>query len=357
MTDRKQLPGRLGNPDLCFKDDPRADQRLVAAMVMGGQGGEHPPSPVDANSPIDAILAFLKAVDEGSADALGAAYGKLPPIPGVTSTVETIRGVDGNAIDLHIHRPKDARGPLPGVLHLHGGGMILLDAAGPLYALWRNELAVKDLVVIGVEFRNAAGRLGPFPFPAGLNDCTSALLWLTENRQRLGLSKVIVSGDSGGANLTLATTIKANREGRIKQIDGVYVLCPYISNAYATKPPELPSLVENDRYFTDMVMVSAMAKAYDPSGENAKNPLAWPYHATVEDLRDFPPTVVSVNELDAFRDEGLAFYRKLQHAGVPAMSRTVNGTCHAAENNFLLAIPDVARATIRDIAGFCHSLE
>jgi acetyl esterase/lipase len=55
------------------------------------------------------------------------------------------------------------------------------------------------------------------------------------------------------------------------------------------------------------------------------------------------------------RDEGLAYYRKLLRAGVPAVSRTVNGTCHAADCMFLSAIPDVAQTTIRHIAAFAHS--
>jgi len=350
------LPGRLGNPDLVIENDPRADRRLVAAMVAGGQGGKAAPSPVDWRSPIEEILQFFKMIDEGAIARVGESVAMLPPITGTTKSIESTRGVDGNIIQLHIHRPKHVSGPLPAVLHLHGGGMVLLDAAGPLYSRWRDELASLNLIAIGVEFRNAAGRLGPYPFPAGLNDCTSALQWVTDNKERLGISKLIISGDSGGANLSLATTIKAKREGRIQQIDGVYVLCPYISNAYATKPVELPSLEENDGIFQGCDLVSACAKAYDPSGENATNPLAWPYHASIEDLQGLPPHVISVNELDGFRDEGLAYYRKLQAAGVAALSRTVNGTCHAAENNFLGVITDIARATLRDIAGFCHSL-
>jgi acetyl esterase len=307
------LPGRLGNPDLVIENDPRADRRLVAAMVAGGQGGKAAPSPVDWRSPIEEILQFFKMIDEGAIARVGESVAMLPPITGTTKSIESTRGVDGNIIQLHIHRPKHVSGPLPAVLHLHGGGMVLLDAAGPLYSRWRDELASLNLIAIGVEFRNAAGRLGPYPFPAGLNDCTSALQWVT-------------------------------------------VLCPYISNAYATKPVELPSLEENDGIFQGCDLVSACAKAYDPSGENATNPLAWPYHASIEDLQGLPPHVISVNELDGFRDEGLAYYRKLQAAGVAALSRTVNGTCHAAENNFFGVIPDIARATLRDIAGFCHSL-
>ena len=48
----------------------------------------------------------------------------------------------------------------------------------PLHNRWRNELAATGLVVVGVEFRNGADKLGPYAFPAALNDCVSALQWV-----------------------------------------------------------------------------------------------------------------------------------------------------------------------------------
>jgi acetyl esterase/lipase len=242
------------------------------------------------------------------------------------------------------------------VLHIHGGGMVILEAANEGYARWRDELAATGLVVVGVEFRNGGGKLGPHPFPAGLNDCSSALQWVNDNKARLGISKVVVSGESGGGNLTLATTLKAKRDGQIGFIDGVYAQCPYISGLYGRRTPELPSLWENDEYFLDCAQMAVMVKVYDPASEHGENPLAWPYHATPSDLAGLPPHVISVNQLDPLRDEGLAYFRKLLDAGVSAISRTVNGTSHAADCIFRDALPDVYLATIRDIKGFADSL-
>lgn len=348
-------PGKLGNPALVIRDDPRVDRRLAAALDAAHMGGD-PDVYVTQDTPLEGIVQYLNAAEAGSFDFLTASVEGMPPVAGVGTSVETITGADGNEIKLLIHRPDGAEGAIPAIVHLHGGGMCILHADSPLYARWRNDLAAKKLIVIGVEFRNAAGSLGPHPFPAGLNDVGTALDWVAEHKARLGISKVIVSGESGGANLGLAATIKANREGRRDRVDGVYALCPYISNAYAVKRPELQSLYENDGLYTPLAVVAATAVAYDPTGENATNPLAWPLHASQSDLEGLPPHAISVNELDPFRDEGLAYYRKLQAAGVPARARTVIGMCHAAENYFMRAIPDVYDATLSDIAVFAYSL-
>lgn len=64
---------------------------------------------------------------------------------------------------------------------------------------------------------------------------------------------------------------------------------------------------------------------------NARNPLCWPYWATDDDLAGLPPHVITVNELDIYRGEGLGFYRKLARAGVNMTGRNIIRVCHAAE--------------------------
>jgi acetyl esterase/lipase len=350
------LPGRLGSPAMVLRDDPRADPRMIAAMEPFGLADPPEEAPVDSESPIDALLEYVAAAEEEFEALFVALTADLPEIDGVARTVEVIQGVDGNDVTLYIHRPRVSGVSFPGVLHLHGGGMVLLEAAGAVYGRWRDELAAAGMVVIGVEFRNGGGKHGAHPFPAGLNDCSSALRWVLDHQLALGISKLVVSGESGGGNLTLATTLKAKRDGLAPQIGGTYAMCPYISNAYVSRPPELASLYENDGYFLSCRMLGALAKVYDPAGEHAADPLAWPYHAAFEDLAGLPPHVISVNQLDPLRDEGLSYYRKLLDAGVSAVSRTVNGTCHAGDMIFRAAMPDVYRATIRDIKAFADSL-
>jgi acetyl esterase/lipase len=352
-------PGRLGDPDRDLRSDPRSDPRMVAALAPFGldTNGEAPP--VTPQHPREEQLAFVAASEEGFEGLFAALFTGLPPLDGVTRTTEVIKGVDGNDIALYISRPTDASGPLPGVLHIHGGGMVILQGAGPAYVRIRDEIAALGTVVVGVEYRNGGGALGVHPFPAGLDDCTTALQWVHEHRADLGISSLTVAGESGGANLTLATTLRAKREGHLDLIDGVYAMVPYISGLYgrseAERLAELPSLVENDGYFIACANTAVLAEVYDPGAANATDPLCWPYFATDEDLAGLPPHVISVCELDPLRDEGLAYHRKLLKAGVESTGRTVLGVCHAGDVIFRAAMPDVFAATIADVHRFAAS--
>jgi acetyl esterase len=69
-----------------------------------------------------------------------------------------------------------------------------------------------------------------------------------------------------------------------------------------------------------------------------------------------PPHVVSVNELDPLRAEGLEYYRRLVRAGVPAVGRMVAGTCHSGDMILAGVMPEVFEASMRDVSGFAKSL-
>ena len=73
------------------------------------------------------------------------------------------------------------------------------------------------------------------PFPAGLNDCVSGLKWVVANAGQLGIdpARIIVAGESGGGNLTLATGLKLKQDGELGLIKGLYALCPYIARRVA----------------------------------------------------------------------------------------------------------------------------
>jgi len=328
---------------------------MIKALAEFGLDGNLPEVPLTVDSPLEERLAFV-AMNEDGVGAVLAAFGQaVPDVEGVTTTTTTITGEDGNDVTLYISRP-DRAGLLPAVVHLHGGGMAIGSATDVGYMRGREYLAATGLVVVGVEFRNSGGKLGPHPYPAGLKDCAAGVRWVSANRSDLGVTHLIVSGESGGGNLTLTVALQAKRQGWLDEIAGVYAQCPYISNRWHEAPDDLPSLQECDGYFINRQQLAVMGTIYDPTGENARDATAFAGMATDEELVGLPPHVISVNELDPLRDEGLVYYRRLVRAGVPAVGRMVVGTCHGGDLLFPGVMPEVFAASMRDVSGFAKSL-
>ncbi len=348
--------GRYANPDSTLSSDPRSDPRLVALFARFGLEGRVPASGVTVDSP----LADRHARAAMSEEAMGAMFDMLADEEtasvGATTTTTTIAGADGNEVTLYISRPVAGAGPLPAVVHFHGGAMAIGSAAGPGYVRLREHLAATGLVVIGVEFRNSSGKLGPNPYPAGLNDCAAAARWAVAHRDDLGTTHLVACGDSGGGNLTLALAHKAKREEWLGEIAGFYAQCPFISNRWLEQCEDLPSLKENDGYFVSCEQLALLASLYDPEDAHAQDAECWAAVATDAQLSGLPPHAISVNELDPLRDEGLQYYRRLLRAGVPVVGRVVAGTCHGGDLLFGGAMPDVFGASIRDVSGFAYSL-
>src|SRR5260370_23224260 len=192
-----------------------------------------------------------------------------------------------------------------------------------MYRGWGQMIAANGGAVVMVDFRNS---LTPSsvpevaPFPAGLNDCVSGLRWVVANAERLGIdpSRVIVAGDSGGGNLTLAAGLKLKQDGDLGLVKGLYALCPYIRGEWPAA--DSPSSTQHNGILLDLHS-NRGAIGYGIEAFTERNPLAWPSFATPADVEGFPPTVISVNECDPLRDQGINFYRLLLTPGIPALCR------------------------------------
>lgn len=357
---RPRREGRLADPSMSPLTDPRLDPRLRSVLDENGMGRLAVPPTTSRADGADRLAAEVKAAHEGFSGLYEALPNDLSGDIDVPFELKIIKGEDGNDIALRVYRARGNATPAPCVIYIHGGGMTILDAFNKVHTRWCQDIAASGSTVVGVDFRNAWTLAGQNPFPAGLNDCLSAVLWVHAHRSELGISRIVVQGESGGANLALATALKAKREGRTDAIDGVYASVPYISGGYgwevSRKLAELPSLVENDGLFIGCAAMDLLVAVYDPTDRHREDPLCWPYFAKPDDLAGLPPHLISVNELDPLRDEGVAYYRKLLATGVSVRGRVNLGLVHAAEMIFRKAIPDVYRASIADIARFSVSL-
>ena len=279
---------------------------------------------------------------------------EVAPSAGLSVRVETLTSSpDGNTIKIRYVRA-DSSETLPCVYYIHGGRMEMSSCFEGNYRTWARMLAAAGVAVAMVEFRNSVHPSEVpdiAPFPAGLNDCISGLKWVHANAAALNIDpgRLIVSGESGGGNLTFAVGMKLKQDGEIGLIQGLYSLVPYIAGEWPL--PEYPSSIENEGILLNF-QDNRATMAYGIEAFNACNPLAWPRFATRQDVEGLPPTVVSVNECDPLRDEGIAFYRLLMGSGVSARCRQMMGACHGLELLLPAVCSDIARSTARDIADF-----
>jgi acetyl esterase/lipase len=337
-------------------EDPRIDPRIKTLLAMM-------PSIESPDVPDRATLLERTNTPEGMAAA--EMYRSMmsicdteenAPTKGLRIHLETVTSQpDGNSITLRVIRP-DTSDVLPCVYYIHGGGMASLSCFDGNYSGWGKLLAAKGVVVVMVEFRNAVSPSSlpeVAPFPAGLNDCVSGVRWVVANASSLGVdpSRIVVAGESGGGNLTLATGMKMLKDGDIEKISGLYALCPYIAGQWPT--PECPSSTENNGIFLNLHNNFGRV-GYGIEAFDRHDPLAWPSFATEGDVRGLPRTMISVNECDPLRDEGINFYRLLLRAGVAARAKTILGTTHGIEL-MPIACPEITEAAQIDLVAFASA--
>jgi len=277
----------------------------------------------------------------------------VAPSTGLTIRTETFKSApDGNSVNIQFIRP-DNDETLPCVYYIHGGRMAFSSCYLGNYKTWGRMIAACGVAVAMVDFRASVHPdSSPVvaPFPAGLNDCLSGLKWVSAKATSLGIDpqRIVVAGESGGGNLSLAVGMKLKQDSDLRLIKGIYAMCPYIAGEWPL--PQYPSSSENEGIFIS-VQNNRSTMAYGIDAFDSRNPVAWPGFAKREDVDGLPPVVISVNECDPLRDEGIGFYRLLLDSGVPTRCRELLGTCHGIEILPVIC-PDVARSTAVDIADF-----
>jgi acetyl esterase len=338
--------------------DPRLDPRIKAYFAGLDVGGSKPnvssreellaqENSAEALAALQRIGAMFDAMDSDD----------IAPSTGLTIRTEVLTSSpDGNTVKIQYIRP-DNDETIPCVYYIHGGRMEMSSCFQGNYKTWGRMIADRGVAVAMVDFRNSVHPSSApevAPFPAGLNDCVSGLKWVHANADALGVDpgRIIIAGESGGGNLTLATGMKLKQDGDLGLIQGLYAMCPYIAGEWPL--PQNPSSDENEGILIS-VHDNRSVVAYGIDAFTTHNPLAWPGMATREDVTGLPPVVISVNECDPLRDEGIGFYRLLLDSGVSARCRQVMGTVHGTEIMPVLC-PDISRDTAGSIAEFARSV-
>ncbi|MFE9023866.1 alpha/beta hydrolase [Streptomyces sp. NPDC007808] len=216
------------------------------------------------------------------------------------------------------HPPAQSGTAAPVYVNFHGGGFVVARPEQDDH-ICRYIAATAGCVVINVDYAVAPQR----QFPVPVTQAYDVTAWAAANGPAGGWdgTRLAVGGHSAGANLTAAVCRLARDRGtfapRLQIIDSApldQLADPATKQSLIAKPLLTPQLM---RIFT---------AAYVPDPADRAHPLVSP--ALADDLAGLPPALVITAENDRLRDEGDAYAKALDAAGVPVTHRVFEGVDH-----------------------------
>ncbi len=212
------------------------------------------------------------------------------------------------------------------LLYVHGGGMVLMDVDDADFIC---ERIVADVgcAVVSVDYRLAPED----PYPAAVHDCHAALVWLHGAAEELGVEsdRIAVGGHSAGGGLAAGLAILARDRAEVP-ICFQWLIYPMLDDRDAT--PSARAATDPRVWNRTSNRVAWRAYLGDAAGGPDVPLPAAPARATPADLVGLPPAYLDVGELDAFRDEDVAYAGALWQAGVACELHVTPGAFHASES-------------------------
>lgn len=245
------------------------------------------------------------------------ATGVQPSTVEVLTETRTLPG-DGGNIDVYIYR-KSTRAAQPALLWVHGGGYIIGSAEDERARVIAAEL---DMTVCSVDYRLAPEH----PFPAGPEDCYAALEWMFAESASLGIdpTRIAIGGASAGGGMSAGVALM-NRDRANHPLRLQLLLYPMIDNLHDTASGQY----ENHPIWNQGTSFRAWEMYLDGTPREHASPYAAATRAT--DLTGLPPAYVCVGSEDLFRDEDVAYARRLIDAGVPCELAVFPGLYHGGD--------------------------
>lgn len=246
---------------------------------------------------------------------------RIPTKPGRGVTVVG-RRVGEPAVPVSITTPDVRLTPSPGLLYLHGGGYVV---GSPRFEAAGAGLLARELGVVVVA---PAYRLAPeHPFPAGLDDSMTALRWMRDNADALGVDadRIAVIGASAGGGMAAAVAQRAHDEGI--GLRAQVLVYPMLDDRSALRDDHAGRgrfawTPESNRFGWTAYLGHAPRSSDAPEYASP---------ARRSDLSGLAPAWIGVGDLDLFYDEDVAYAQRLQRAGVPCELVTVPGMYHGAD--------------------------
>ena len=276
-------------------------------------------------SPGEARVAMAKG-----AALYGGAPVKLPRVE------ERLIPAPGRDIPIRIYAPDDA-GALPVVLFFHGGGWVMgsLDTHDDAC---RHLSRQSGCLVVSVDYRLAPEH----KFPAAVEDAIAALDWVAANAGALGCDagRLAVAGDSAGGNLA-AVLAQVAHQRRAPPIAFQLLIYPVTTMDFSAASYR----EHGEGYLLTAEGMAWFRDHYLNHPGDGESPLASPLNAA--DLSGLPPAFIVTAQYDPLRDEGEAYGRRLQAAGVPAVVSRYDGAIHGF---FIMTATERGRGVIADAA-------
>lgn len=280
----------------------------------------------ESKGPLEALWEALPGGLNGIPDivtrraAMSASRAAAPKadFPNLDVTEQTYAGPAGD-LTLRLYQPKSAPSKGPGLIYIHGGGMIMGDLDSQDENM-REAATSLDMPIASIDYRKAPEH----PYPAAPEDCYAGVCWVFEHAAELGMDKdnIGLMGASAGGGLALAVALMLRDRGgpKLKYLLPIY---PMIDDRHKTSSShEVVDLGIWDR--------AGSLEAWGwYLGDTEPDSYAAP--ARAEDLSGLPPAYIDVGDLDLFRDEDIVLAQRLSAAGVPVEFHLWTGAYHASE--------------------------
>jgi acetyl esterase/lipase len=216
----------------------------------------------------------------------------------------------GSGVGVRLHRPIGVSAPAPALLWIHGGSYVLGTAQQDDGVCRRFSRAL-GITVASVDYRLAPEH----PYPAALEDCYSALIWLA-GLPAVDPARVAIGGASSGGGLAAALALLARDRGEVTPALQLlaYPMLDDRSGARPATPNYRLGSPKNNRFAWTAYLGDA-----DPQ-------VAVP--ARRDDLSGLAPAWIGVGTNDLVHDEDVAYAERLTEAGVPCRVEVVPGAFH-----------------------------
>ena len=239
---------------------------------------------------------------------------------GVKKTTVNLEREDGTLLKVRIFSPKKQKTEkTPGMLWLHGGGYCMGTPEQDIWTI-REYIRENGCTVVAPCYTLATEK----PYPAALDDCYLALLWMRDHCEELSVrdDQIFVAGSSAGGGLTAALCIYA-RDKKEVSIAYQMPLYPMLDDRMIT-----PSSQDNDGPVWNTASNITAWKKY--LGNSFQTDGVSPYAAPgrIEDFSDLPPAFTFVGDIEPFYNETVDFMEKMKSAGIPADYKVYHGAYH-----------------------------